>query len=275
MVQSGGSFTGASSPRRAPRGHCPRALPAVMAQWTGLKVLVDWIDLPVSGKRGSLSSAMRWRAAPAVCALFAPATSCATSPPCVGLVPSRPVTSRPPMLPTTDDPNDPFNICVTTPDAPQCYDPRAPGASPRCDGRTGCGPDPTPRFDRCYREGGQRKPLRVSTSRYSPRPGGACEYDGECRVGGCKDLWHLLSAAFLRLPVRDESSPVRSSSAESPRPHRSALWLRRRAVHVLLPVTARCRGSTPLARRRSPIGCFGRPCSSCTRIRSLARRHAT
>src|SRR5580698_4442853 len=66
-------------------------------------------------------------------------------------------------------------------------DPRAPGASPRCDGRPGCGPDPTPRFDRCYREGGERKPLRVSTSRYFPHPGGACEHDGECRLGGCRD----------------------------------------------------------------------------------------
>jgi len=140
-----------------------------------------------SGKRGSLSSAMRWRTALAVCALFAPATSCATSPPCAALVASRPVTWRPPRLPTTDDPNDPFNICVISPDAPQCDDPRAPGASPRCDGRPGCGPDPTPRFDRCYREGGERKPLRVSTSRYSPRPGGACEHDGECRLGGCRD----------------------------------------------------------------------------------------
>jgi hypothetical protein len=61
------------------------------------------------------------------------------------------------------------------------------GRLPRCDGRPGCGPDPTPRFDRCYCEGGERKPLRVSTSRYSPRPGGACEHDGECRLGGCRD----------------------------------------------------------------------------------------
>jgi hypothetical protein len=140
-----------------------------------------------SGKRGSLSSAMRWRAALAVCALFAPATSCATSRPCVALVPSRLVTLRPPRLPTTGDPYDPFNVCVTTPDAPECFDHSAPGASPRCDGRPGCGPDPTPRFDRCYREGGERKPLRVSTSRYFPGPGGSCQHDGECRLGGCKD----------------------------------------------------------------------------------------
>jgi hypothetical protein len=67
----------------------------------------------------------------------APATACATSPPCVGLVASRPAALPPPRLPTTDDPKDPFNICVIAPDAPQCDDPRAPGASPALRRTTG------------------------------------------------------------------------------------------------------------------------------------------
>jgi hypothetical protein len=48
-----------------------------------------------------------------------------------------------------------------------------------------------------------------------------------------------LPAIILRLRLRDQSCPVRSSYADSPRSHRSALRLRRRAVHVLLSVTAR------------------------------------
>ena len=234
----------------------------VMAQWTELKVLVDSNEIDVvlnarggaaagvrcdeppvlpSGKRGSLSSAMRWRAALAVCALFAPATSCATLPPCVALVPSRPVALRPPRLPMTGDPYDPFNISVTTPNAPECYDLRAPGSSARCDGRPGCGPESNTTIRPLLPRGRRAQPLRVSTSRYFPGPGGSCQHDGECRLGGCKDR-----CVSYRRPLRYFNCMVNQVLQDPPPPNlpiaNDLLSLRRRAVHVLLPVTARCRG---------------------------------
>jgi hypothetical protein len=53
---------------------------------------------------------------------------------------------------------------------------------PRCSATDpACGPQPVPGYDRCYRPGAPRKPLRA---RASNRPA-ECKHDGECTLGPC------------------------------------------------------------------------------------------